>query len=158
MFGEVDVHQRHGCLFKEQSEHLAHPGLECIEVRLLGLSRDTQSDAAQAEERGLFGCGQRSGMPDGIAEIAAEVQTREHDVDAGPEVGAQGDAVGGGAIDAISGKAFDEGGPAIEWTGGGDGMAHGGLLDVGSNDTDFTEMCGGPGQGEKAGTINPVII
>src|SRR5439155_5005495 len=60
-----------------------------------------ERNAAHSEERGLPRAGKRSRVPHGIAEIAAEIDARQNDVEVLPAIDPDGHAIGWRAVDAI---------------------------------------------------------
>ena len=144
---------------EQHLEYRAHPGLEQLEIRLLLLGgRRAEGDAAQTEQRGLLCAGQRAGVPDGVAEVRADIDAREHDVDLLPQRGAEHDAVARGSVHPVR---FDLGqGRALvaERPRGRNGVAGRGHFDVRGDHPDLAKAGSHLRQGGYAGAIDAVVI
>ena len=98
-------------------------------------------------------------MPTGVAKIQPQIDPGKHKIDVPPAVRAECDAIGRCAIDAISVEPTGQrGAPVTQWTRGGDGVAHGGLLDIGRDNAHVAESGGDFGKGGDSGTVNAVVI
>ena len=107
----------------------------------------------------MFRRGEGAGMPAGATKIRPEINPGKHEVDPLPKVGAESDAIGRGAIDAVGLEvARQRCAPVTERTRGGDGLAHGRLLDIGGDDADLAEAGGDPGESENAGAVDAVVV
>jgi hypothetical protein len=86
----------------------------------LDACRRAQRDAAQAEDRRLLGGGERSRVPDPVAEVEPDVEARQDEVDRSPLMGPERDAVGRRAVDTIRIEIADRGSAVRERPRGGD--------------------------------------
>ena len=117
---QVDVHQRDAGRVEEQRvQHPAQPRQQRGEVGLEGCGC-ADRDAAHPEQSRLFGRRQGARVPDGVPEVETEVQAREDDVDAIPVMHAEGNTVGGRAVDAKRRQIGHRRRPVGERTRGGD--------------------------------------
>src|SRR5262245_28538497 len=73
--GQVDIDEDElGCRH-EQAQNFRYPRLQQLEVRLGVGTGGAECDATEAEQRRLLGARQSTGMPNGVAYIASEVDT-----------------------------------------------------------------------------------
>jgi len=99
---EIHVDERQIRNVEEHREDALRPGLQHLEIGLVAVGRGrAERDPAQAEERGLLRCRKRSRVPDGIAEVQADIDSGEYDIHLLPQRGTQHDAIAGRAVDAV---------------------------------------------------------
>src|SRR5690606_26849315 len=99
-------------------------------------------------------------MPHGVAEIRTKVYTRQNYIYFFPQVGSQGNAVGGGAVYAMCFDTFERYRRTfvVQRSRRGYSMSHRRLLHVRSNNPYFTEPAGYPCQRRNTRTIYSVVI
>ena len=97
-------------------------------------------------------------MPDGVAQVQAEIEAREHRVHAFPLVQAERDAVGRRAVDAPGRKVADACRPVAQWMRRGDRMPGRRALDVGRHDAHLAEFRRRLGQRRQPRAMNAVVV
>src|SRR5206468_3378393 len=96
--------------------------------------------------------------PDRVAEVGAEVDAREHEIDALPVVRTEGDTVGGRSVDSIRLEIADSRLLAGEGPARRDRVTHGRLLHVRCHDPHVPKVRGCFCQGDNAWAIDAIVI
>jgi diacylglycerol kinase (ATP) len=98
-------------------------------------------------------------MPDSIAQVAADVDAREHDIDATPLMDAERHAIGRRTVHTVGIQAIRQGRGAIaERQRRGDGVTGGRSLHVRGEDADVAKGDSRPREGGDPGAVDPVVV
>src|SRR5688572_5215599 len=100
-------------LIEKHFEHSLDPRRELRPVWLGSCRRRAERDAPRAEEGCLLGRRQCPGVPDAVSDVRSEIEPREHEIELLPEEGAEGDAIGGSAIDTVRLERLEDRGATV---------------------------------------------
>ena len=156
---EVDVDEPRLILLEQERQGPLDPRLEHGEVRRLVVHGCAQRNPADPEQNRLLRGGQSARVPGGIAEVGAQVDPRQDDVDEIPVIRTQRDAVGRRPVHAVGLDVLEDLRPAVaHWPRRCDRMTGRRLFDVGSDDPHVAELPCNPREGRDAGAIDAVVV